>query len=133
MGQKKLDNCEYPENSQFFDKTNKKVVGEFKDEACGVPITEFVGLRSTMYSYIKEDDKGGKTDKRHIKKCIKHEDDKNVLLNSRQMYHTMKLLEALIIDSIVTNWTKYHYLALMISAVYNQTGLSYAYGHFTQA
>lgn len=24
---------------------NKKVIGKFKDEACGVPIAEFTGLR----------------------------------------------------------------------------------------
>ena len=40
-----FDNSEYSENSPFFDKTNKKVIGKFKDEAAGVPITEFVGLR----------------------------------------------------------------------------------------
>lgn len=52
----KFDNCEYPENSQIFDKTNKKVISKFKDEAFGVPITKFVGLRSKMSAYIKEDD-----------------------------------------------------------------------------
>lgn len=52
----KFDDCEYPENSQFFDKTNKKVIGKCKDEAFGVPITKFVGLRSKMSTYIKEDD-----------------------------------------------------------------------------
>ena len=31
--------------------------------ACGVPITEFVGLKSKMYSYIKNDEKGEKTAK----------------------------------------------------------------------
>ena len=44
---------DYPESSPYFDKTNKKVIGKFKDEAAGVPICEFVGLRSKMYSYIK--------------------------------------------------------------------------------
>lgn len=28
-----------------------------KDEAAGIPITEFVGLRSEMYSYVKNDNK----------------------------------------------------------------------------
>ena len=31
----------------------KKVIGKFKDEASGIPIKEFIGLRSKMYSYIK--------------------------------------------------------------------------------
>ena len=50
----KFDNSDYPEDSPYFDKTNKKVIGKFKDEASGMPITEFVGLRSKMYSYIKD-------------------------------------------------------------------------------
>ena len=48
----KFDNSDYSESSPYFDKTNKKVIGKFKDEAAGVPICEFVGLRSKMYSYI---------------------------------------------------------------------------------
>ena len=41
----KFDNSDYPKSSPYFDKTNKKVIGKFKDEAAGVPICEFVGLR----------------------------------------------------------------------------------------
>ena len=59
----KFDNSDYPESSPYFDKTNKKVIGKFKDEAAGVPICEFVGLRSKMYSYIKNNQTGGKTAK----------------------------------------------------------------------
>ena len=36
----------YYKNSHYYDPTNKKVIGKFKDEAAGVPITEFVGLKS---------------------------------------------------------------------------------------
>ena len=46
-----FDNSDYPESSPYYCNTNKKVIGEFKDEACGVPITDFVGLKSKMYSY----------------------------------------------------------------------------------
>ena len=42
----RFDNSDYPESSQYFNKTNKKVIGKFKNEAAGMPITEFVGLRS---------------------------------------------------------------------------------------
>ena len=48
----KFDNSDYPQDSPYFDKTNKKVIGKFKDEAVGIPVTEFVGLRSKMYSTI---------------------------------------------------------------------------------
>ena len=63
----KFDNSDYHEYSPFFDKKNKKVIGKFKDEAAGVPIIEFVGLRSKMYSYTKDDQKCGKTAKRNKK------------------------------------------------------------------
>ena len=59
----KFDNSDYPKNSPFFDKTNKKVIGKFKDEAASIPITEFIDLRSKMYSYQKDNQKGGKTAK----------------------------------------------------------------------
>lgn len=44
----KFDNSDYDKSSLFFDATNKKVIGKMKDEAAGVHITEFVGLRSKM-------------------------------------------------------------------------------------
>ena len=94
----KFDNSDYPENSPHFDKTNKKVIGKFKDEACGIPIVEFVGLRSKMYSYMKDNYKGGKTakgiKKNIIKKNIKHEYYKDVLFNNKQIHHTMKTIRS---------------------------------------
>ena len=94
----KFDNSDYPKSSPYFDKTNKKVIGKFKDEAAGVIICEFVGLRSKMYSYIKDNTKGGKTakgiKKNIIKNNIKHQDYKETLLESKQMYHKMKTIRS---------------------------------------
>ena len=94
----KFDNSDYPEYSPFLYKTNKKVIGKFKDEAAGVPIIEFVGLRSKMYSYIKEDQKGGKTakgiKKNVIKNNIMHDDYKETLFNNKQMHHKMKTIRS---------------------------------------
>ena len=42
----KFDNCEYPEDSPYFDKSNKKVIGKFKDEVSGIPINEVIRLMS---------------------------------------------------------------------------------------
>ena len=79
----KFDNSDYSESSPFYNSENKKVIGKFKDEAAGVPIYEFVGLRSKMYSYVKKDSKGGKTAKgikeNVIKKNITHENYKETL------------------------------------------------------
>ena len=93
-----FDNSDYPEDSPYFDKTNKKVIGKFKDEAAGVPICEFIGLRSKMYSYIKDNQTGGKTakgiKKNVIKNDIKHLDYKRVLLNEEQLHHKMKTIRS---------------------------------------
>ena len=49
-----FDNSDYSKSSKFFFDENKKVIGKFKDEAAGKPITSFVGLKSKMYSYTVE-------------------------------------------------------------------------------
>ena len=94
----KFDNSDYLESSQYFYNENKKVIGKFKDEASGIPIIEFVGLRSKMYSYIKDNQKGGKTaegiKKNVIKQDIKHENYKETLFDNKQMYHKMKTIRS---------------------------------------
>ena len=94
----KFDNSDYPGSSLYFDNTNKKVIGKFKDEAAGMPITEFVGLRSKMYSYTKDNRTGSKTAKGIkkivIKKNITHENYKETLFNNKQMCHTMKTIRS---------------------------------------
>ena len=94
----KFDNSDYSESSPYFDKTNKKVIGKFKDEAAGVSICEFVGLRSKMYSYIKDNQKGGKTakgiKKNIIKNNITHENYRDTLFNNKQMHHKMKIIRS---------------------------------------
>ena len=56
----KFDSSEYPENSKYFDKTNKKVIGKFKDVALSVPITEFFGLRSKCLHILRKITKAAK-------------------------------------------------------------------------
>ena len=48
---------DYPSNSKFYDPVNKKVVGKIKDEFKGRIISEFVGLKSKIYSLISVDNK----------------------------------------------------------------------------
>ena len=93
-----FDNSEYPENSPYFDKSNKKVIGKFKDEASRIPVDKFIGLRSKMYSYLKDTDECGKTakgiKKNVIKKDIKHKNYRDVLFNNKQVYHKMKTIRS---------------------------------------
>ena len=76
----------------------KKIIGKFKDEACGVPIVEFVGLKSKMYSYIKYNEKGRRSakgiKKNNIKNNIRREDYKSTLKNNEQMHHKMKTIRS---------------------------------------
>ena len=48
-----FDLSNYSKDLKFFDETNKKVIGKMKDEFGGVIVTEFVGLKSKMYSIKK--------------------------------------------------------------------------------
>ena len=41
-----FDNSDYPENSPYYCNANKKVIRKFKDDACGMSIIEFAGLKS---------------------------------------------------------------------------------------
>ena len=145
----KFDNSDYPQDSQYFNTTNKKVIGKFKDEVAGIPITEFVGLRSKMYSYMKDNDKDEKTakeikkdndkigrtakgiKKNIIKKNITHENYKNVLFNNEQMHHTMKTIR-----SNLHQLGSYELNKVSLSCfddkryIHNNGVTSYAYGHY---
>ena len=131
----KFDNSDYPEGSPYFDKTNKKVIGKFKDEAAGVPICEFVGLRSKMYSYIKDNEKGGKTakgiKKNVIKNNITHEKYRDTLFKNKQMHHKMKTIR-----SENHQLGSYEINKVSLSCfddkryIHDDGITSYAYGHF---
>ena len=58
-----FDFSNYSKDSEFFDRTNKKVVGKMKNEFGGVIIGEFIGLKSKMYSIKKIDGKETNTAK----------------------------------------------------------------------
>ena len=55
-------------NSKDFE--DNKIVSEFKDETQGIPIREFIGLRSKMYSIKLEDDGEKKTAKGMVSSVI---------------------------------------------------------------
>ena len=130
-----FDNSDYPENSPYYSNTNKKIIGKFKDEACGIPITEFVGLKSKMYSYVKDNEKGGKTakgiKKNVIKNNIKHEDYKRTLLNEEQMHHKIKTIR-----SQRHQLSSYEINKVSLSCfddkryIHDNGTSSYAYGHY---
>ena len=130
-----FDSSDYPGNSPYYYNANKKVIGKFKDEACSIPITKFIGLKSKMYSYVKDNEQGGRTakgiKKNVIKNNIKHEDYKNVLFNNEQLHHETKSIRSqkhqlgsFEIDKVLLNcFDDKHYI--------HDNGISsYAYGHY---
>ena len=83
----------YPEDSKFYDPSDRNKIGKIKDESKGKIIIEFVGLKSKMYSLIDVDGKENKKEK--IVKSVVAENIKNkkhcsVLINNRIMKHTLK-------------------------------------------
>ena len=83
----------YPINSKYYDSTNKKVLGNMKDEFNGVKIVQFVGLKSKMYSLISVDDR--KVNKaKGINKKLRHEEYVDVLFNKKVVRHDMKRIQS---------------------------------------
>ena len=80
-----FDLSDYSTDHELYDKTNKKVIGKFKNES-NDQIVEFVGLRSKLYSYCTETEESKKckgVKKSVIKKDIRFEQYKQCLF-SRQ-------------------------------------------------
>ena len=88
----------YDKGSKYWDDTNKKVVGKFKDETDGVPIVEFVGLRSKMYSFEKMGgesvNKAKGVKKSVVSNRISHKDYRDTLLGRGQMRHKMTTIRS---------------------------------------
>ena len=89
-----FDSSDYPENHPSGIRTgvNKKVIGMFKDEACGKQIGEFVGLRSKLYSYTiagKEHKKCKGIKKNVVEREITHDDYKECLFSDVELRRIM--------------------------------------------
>jgi ssDNA-binding Zn-finger/Zn-ribbon topoisomerase 1 len=119
------------------DNSNKKVIGKFKDETNGVPIVEFVGLRSKMYSILLDDKKEKKTGKgikkSALKKYINHADYKRCLFGT--IKDQRQLISFNNLRSIDHNIGLYRYTKVGLSCSNDKMYLlddaitSLAYGH----
>ena len=90
----KFHNSDYAKDNPYFDATNKKVIGKFKDEAAGIPLVEFIWLRSKMHSYVKDNGKNEKTAKGMKRYVIKKNTAHHTLQNNKQIYHTRKTIRS---------------------------------------
>ena len=97
-----FDNSDYSKSSKFYFDENKKVIGKFKDEAAGNPITSFIGHKSKMYSYevelpggeIKNNKACKGISKNVVKRDIDHKDYLSVLQNKTIQNHKMKTIRS---------------------------------------
>ena len=137
-----FDRSGYPTLDVFIrsqDNLNKKVIGKFKDETDGVPIVEFVGLRSKMYSIKLEGDKEKKVGKgikkTALKRYVKHDDYKRCIFGTGKL-DKRQLVSFNNLRSINHNIGMYRYTKVGLSCSNDKQYLrddgiaSFSYGHY---
>ena len=69
-----MDFSDYPENHPNYDKSNKEVLGKFKDEVVGKIITHFIGLKPKAYCFkVYGEEKEHKKSKDIVKHKVMNE------------------------------------------------------------
>ena len=130
-----FDNSDYNKKSPFYFDHNKKVIGKFKDEAAGIPVTEFVGLRSKMYSYTLDNKQSKRTakgiKKNIIKNNLSHDNYKKVLLSEEQIHHSMKTIRSMKHQLASYELNKISLSCFDDKRYIHENGItSFAYGHY---
>ena len=122
-------------NGKFNDNTNKKVLGKFKPEMTNSTITEFIGLRSKMYSTKlddgREEKKAKGVVKSVIKKELKHDMYNRILTTSGKMHSKMTVIRSQKHRLYTMKMNKVSLSAYDDKRWINNDGISsYAYGHY---
>jgi len=107
-GKSIFDTSNYPKDHPLYSLANKKVPGCFKDECGGVPMVEFIGLRSKMYSYTTMDDAiQGCTHKGIARKVnITHEEYRKCLVEQQTIYKEWNCIRGKNLELFVVNVKK---------------------------
>ena len=137
-----FDTSNYPKDHPSGIETgvNKKVIGLFKDEAGGLTISKFVGLRAKLYSFkilkaaaeIFEEKKCKGAKKAVVKKHITFDDYKRCLFNNVNQMRSMNVLRS-------RNHEMFAETVNKVALSYNDDKKSickdgihtYSYGHFS--
>jgi hypothetical protein len=93
----RFDTSDYSKDHPLYSSRNKKVIGMFKDEACGKQIEEFVGLRAKLYSFTvsgEEHKKCKGVKKSVVKQTIAHDDYKNCLATKEKQVRSMRVIRS---------------------------------------
>ena len=81
-----IDCSNYLTKSKYHDHSKKLGIGKMADEAAGVAIEEFTGLKSKMYSYLLDDNRvhnKAKGVNKNIVATISQKEYKDVLYNKK--------------------------------------------------
>ena len=84
-----FDLSNQPKDSKYFCNDNKKVPGKMNDEYAGIPIYEFIGLKSKMYS-IRDITKNEKSMYKGHSSDIRYDQFKNTNSNKKVIRHNMR-------------------------------------------
>ena len=87
-----FDFSNYPEDSKFFDPTNKKVISKMKDESEEKIIHDFVRLKSKIYSVKNIDGKESNTAK-GVNIATEFNEFKDTLFNKKIIRHKMRRIQ----------------------------------------
>ena len=120
---------------QYKDTSNKKVIGKMKMEYINNPISEFVALRSKMYSVLfdnKQESKKAKGIVSYVtKNHIKHDMYKRTLQNRDMMYSKMNVIRSEKHQVYTMTLNKVSLSAYDDKRYILRDGIkSYAYGHY---
>ncbi|MCG7877070.1 MAG: hypothetical protein N0C90_12155 [Candidatus Thiodiazotropha endolucinida] len=92
-----FDTSDFPKDHFLHSEQNKKKVGVMKDETCGVPIREFVGIRSKMYSFVfgsHEEKKLKGISKPVVRNDLRFEMYKETLSDEKIRFSSMTLIRS---------------------------------------
>jgi hypothetical protein len=141
-----FDTSDLPKDDPLYSLNNKKVLGKFKDEAKGVAISEYVGLRPKLYAMKLDGDehaaRGDKkldlvtkkskgTKKSVVKKEIRFNDYVNTLETGQSMRHSQTNFRTDAHKIYVTKTTKTSLSAFESKRYLLEDGItSLPYGHY---
>ena len=128
-----FDTSDYPTDHILHSDRNKKSLGKMKDEVNGHAISEFVGLRSKMYSFIcdnKEEKRAKGISKVTVKKDLKHEHYKLALFEETKKVSSMTSLRSHRHELFCENINKTGLSAFDDKRYLLNSVESYAYSHY---
>jgi len=128
-----FDLSNFPKSHPLYDETNKAVVGKFKIETGHHNITEFVGIRSKVYSFLTDNLENSKKlkgiKKSVVKDKITHEDYKQCLVEGLKQYATFQTFGTELHQIYTKEITKTSLSITDNKRYYTDAFTSYPYGY----